>query len=84
MARELVDRAHTAKLTLSEIRRTIQRALCIHPISSDEVVKKLWALPLDQWLVIERAPQHVQRGGPVSDTPSPGTDLRRLPGRGAT
>ena len=68
MVRELVEQAHAAKLTLSEIRQTVQRALGIRPISSDEVVKKLWAFPFDQWLVIERAIQHVQRGGPVSDT----------------
>jgi len=68
MVRELVEQTHAAKLTLSEIRQTVQRALGIRPISSDEVVKKLWAFPLDQWLVVERAIQHVQRGGPVSDT----------------
>jgi hypothetical protein len=68
MVRELVEQAHVAKLTLSDIRQTVQRALGIRPISSDEVVKKLWAFPLDQWLVVERAIEHVQRGGPVSDT----------------
>ncbi len=66
--RELMEQAHAAKLTLSEIRRTVQRSLGIRPISSGEVVKKLWSFPIDQWAVIERAIQHVQRGGPVSDT----------------
>ena len=28
----------------------------------------MWAFALDQWLVVERAIQHVQRGGLVSDT----------------
>jgi len=68
MVRDLVGQADAAKLTLSEIRQTVQRALGIRPISSDEVVKKLWAFTLDQWFVVERALQHVQRGGPVSDT----------------
>jgi hypothetical protein len=68
MVRELVEQAHAAKLSLADIRQTVQRALGIRPISSDEVIKKLWAFPLDQWAVVERAIQHVQRGGPVSDT----------------
>ena len=68
IVRELVDQAQAAKLSLSEIRQTVQRALGIRPISADEEVKKMWAFALDQWLVIERAIQHVQRGGPVSDT----------------
>ncbi len=68
IVRELVDQAQAAKLSLSEIRQTVQRALGIRPVSADEVVKKMWAFSLDQWLVIERAIQHVQRGGPVSDT----------------
>jgi hypothetical protein len=68
--RDLVEQAHAAKLTLFEIRQTVQQALGIRPILSDEVVTKLWAFPLDQWLVVERAIQHVQRGGPVSDTPA--------------
>ena len=68
MVRELVEQAHAAKLSLSEIRQTVQRALGIRPISSDEVVKKMWAFAMDQWMVVERAIQHVQRGGLVSDT----------------
>ncbi len=68
MVRELVEQANAAKLSLAEVRQTVQRALGIRPITADEVVKKLWAFSLDQWLVIERAIQHVQRGGPVSDT----------------
>ncbi len=68
MVRDLVEQANAARLTLSEIRQTVQRALGIRPVSCDEVVKKLWAFSLDQWLVVERAIQHVQRGGPVGDT----------------
>ena len=68
LVRELIEQAGAADLSLAEIRHTVQRALGLRPISSDEVVKKLWAFPLDQWLVIERAIQHVQRGGVVSDT----------------
>ena len=68
MVGDLIQQAHAAKLSLSEVRQIVQRALGIRPVSSDEVVKKLWAFTLDQWLVVERALQHVQRGGPVSDT----------------
>ena len=68
LVRELVDQANAAPLSLSEVRQKVQRALGIRPVSCDEVVKKLWAFSLDQWVVVERAIQHVQRGGPVSDT----------------
>ena len=68
MVRALVDQADAASLTLAEVRQKVQRALGIRPIACDEVVKKLWAFSLDQWVVVEQAIQHVQRGGPVSDT----------------
>ena len=42
--------------------------LGIRPIVCDQVVKKLWAFSLDQWVVVERALGYVQRGGPVGDT----------------
>ncbi len=66
--RELVDQAEAAPLSLAEVREKVQRALGIRPVTCDEVVKRLWAFSLDQWMVVERAIQHVQRGGPVGDT----------------
>jgi hypothetical protein len=67
-AGELVEETIAAKLSLQEVHERGQRALGIRPISSGDVVRKLWSFSLEQWGVIERAIQYVRRGGPVSDT----------------